>query len=79
MLPSKGDYTLKLIDFGLSFRVPRQGDRSILKFPPVEQDTWLEFRAPEIHSADSDLGYEIDIWSIGCLAYLLYAIVRVRE
>ena len=63
---------MKLIDFGLAFRVPRKGERSVLKFTPIDQDVWVEFRAPEIHAAEADLGYEIDVWSIGCLAYLLY-------
>ena len=34
---------------------------------------WLEFRAPEVHSADplAELSYAHDVWALACLAYLL--------
>lgn len=74
MLAERTGELVKLMDMGSTFRVPRSGERSVLKLPRAQDDVWLEFRAPEVHSADplAELSYALDVWALACLASLLY-------
>ena len=75
MLESRTGELVKLVDLGGAFRVPRAGERSVLKLPRADEDVWLEFRAPEVHSADplAELSYALDVWALACLTCLLCA------
>lgn len=54
---------IKICDLGSAIREDSKIDN---KFPIEGFTTW--YKAPELLFGDRSYGYEIDIWSFGCLA-----------